>query len=179
MYQGVPSIGNIPAAPSMDEIVAQAPGPRLFVATDDLTGSDNMGTVARNGVAFGADAMIVGDTCCSAWLRKSVRTSMGTLFKIPILESDDLPATLRNLRKSGVHIVAAHAHTDQRRLSDVDLTGDVCIVLGSEGTGLRESVLAECDDHALIPMYNNVDSLNVGSAGSVFLYEVARQRGFA
>jgi TrmH family RNA methyltransferase len=136
-----------------------------------------MGTVARNAVAFGADALLVGDTCCSVWLRKSVRTSMGTLFKLPVVESSDLPASLRLLRSRGVRIVAAHAHADQRRVSAVDLTGDVCIVLGSEGHGLRDAVLAECDDHVIIPMANDVDSLNVSSAGAVFLYEVARQRG--
>jgi len=177
MYQGVTSVGRIPDPPSLTEAFEAAPAPRLIVATDDLTGSDNMGTIARNAVAFGADAMLVGDTCCSAWLRKSVRTAMGQLFKIPIIESTDLPADLHSLRERSIRVVAAHAHADQRRVSEVDLSGDVCVVLGSEGYGMRDSVLAECDDHVIIPMANDVDSLNVGSAGAVFLYEVARQRG--
>lgn len=177
MYQGVTSVGRIPDSRTLREVCEATRAPRLIVATDDLTGSDNMGTIARNAVAFGADALLVGDTCCSAWLRKSVRTAMGQLFKIPISESTDLPADLHALREQGFRIVAAHAHTDQRRLSQVDLSGDVCVVMGSEGFGMRESVLGECDDHVIIPMANDVDSLNVGSAAAVFLYEIARQRG--
>jgi tRNA G18 (ribose-2'-O)-methylase SpoU len=179
MYQGVTAVGRIPESGRFEDLLDQRDTPRFFVATDDLTGADNMGTVVRNSTAFGAEAVIVGDTCCSAWLRKSVRTSMGTLFKLPIFESEDLATSLRRLRQSGVRIVAAHAHADQRRISEINLRGDVCIVLGSEGQGLRESVLAECDDHVIIPMANDVDSLNVGSAGAVFLYEIARQRGIA
>jgi tRNA G18 (ribose-2'-O)-methylase SpoU len=59
----------------------------------------------------------------------------------------------------------------------VDFTGDCCVVLGSEGAGLSRDVLAVCDEAVAIPMSHEVDSLNVGSAAAVFLYEVARQRG--
>lgn len=177
MYQGVNSVGEIPPPPQLDQIRSSKTGPLLLIAIDDLTGADNVGTVARNGLAFGADALILGDTCCSAWLRKAVRTSMGTVFKLPIIESDSLPKTLRQLRESGIQIVAAHAHTDDHALSKIDLTGHTCLVLGAEGNGIRDEVLAECPKHAIVPMNNAVDSLNVGSAGAVFLYEVARQRG--
>jgi tRNA G18 (ribose-2'-O)-methylase SpoU len=176
MYQGVNAVGKIPAPISLDEILSNTQQPRFLVAVDDLTGADNMGTVARNATAFGAQALIVGDTCCSPWLRKAVRTSMGTIFKIPSTQPDSLALALKELRARGIRTVAAHAHTDRRTLAELDLRGDVCIVLGSEGHGIRESVLAECDEHVIVPMANGVDSLNVGSAGSVFCYEVARQR---
>ncbi len=178
MFQGVNSVGRIPANRTFEDLIATARQPRLFVATDELTGADNMGAIVRNAVAFGADALIVGDTCCSAWVRKAVRTSMGTAFDIKIQESKNLPETLARLREDGVRIIAAHAHADQKTISDCDLQQDICLVMGGEGHGFRESVLAACDDHAIIPMANGVDSLNVGSAASVFLYEVARQRGF-
>lgn len=177
MYQGVNSVGVIPPPPTLETIQRDRKDPLLIVAIDDLSGADNVGTVARNGLAFGADAMIVGDTCCSAWLRKAVRTSMGTVFKLPVIESSSLPETLRELRKRGIQTIAAHAHTDKHSLSGIDLTGDTCIVLGAEGDGIRDEVLAECHRHVIVPMANIVDSLNVGSAGAVFLYEVARQRG--
>ncbi|MGY8674170.1 MAG: TrmH family RNA methyltransferase [Verrucomicrobiia bacterium] len=176
MYQGVNAVGKIPAPQSLDDILQNARLPRFLVAIDDLTGADNMGTVARNATAFGADALIVGDTCCSPWLRKAVRTSMGTIFKIPNTQPESLADALKQLRARGIRTIAAHAHTNRKTLSELDLRGDICIVLGSEGHGIREAVLAECDEHVIVPMANGVDSLNVGSAGSVFCYEVARQR---
>ncbi|MGB0581802.1 MAG: TrmH family RNA methyltransferase [Limisphaerales bacterium] len=177
MYQGVNSVGEIPSPPTLTELLQSSASPRLFIAIDDLTGADNVGTVARNGLAFGAQAMIVGDTCCSAWVRKAVRTSMGTIFKLPALETSSLASALDELRQARIQVIAAHAHTDEHKLSNLDLTRDTCLVLGSEGQGLREEVLKACDHHAIVPMANDVDSLNVGSAGAVFLYEVARQRG--
>lgn len=177
MYQGVNSVAEIPAPPALSDLLRDSAAPRLFVAVDDLTGADNMGAIARNGLAFSAQALIVGDTCCSPWVRKAVRTSMGAIFQLPAVETDSLAVALQQLRTSGVQVIAAHAHTDQHRLSDIDLSQDTCLVLGSEGQGLRSEVLAACDHHVIVPMANDVDSLNVGSAGAVFLYEVARQRG--
>jgi TrmH family RNA methyltransferase len=63
-------------------------------------------------------------------------------------------------------------------LSEADLAGDCCVVLGSEGYGLRPEILASCDEQVCIPMSSGVDSLNVSSAAAVFLYEAARQRSF-
>jgi 23S rRNA (guanosine2251-2'-O)-methyltransferase len=76
-----------------------------------------------------------------------------------------------------VRCLAAHPRADGKRLSQADFTGDVCIVLGSEGHGLSQPVLEACDEAVAIPMANNVDSLNVAAAAAVFLYEVNRQRG--
>ena len=73
--------------------------------------------------------------------------------------------------------IAAHPHTDQKFLSQANLSDDCCLVFGSEGYGLSPAVLAACDDTVAIPMPPKVDSLNVGSAAAVFLYEANRQRG--
>jgi tRNA G18 (ribose-2'-O)-methylase SpoU len=102
---------------------------------------------------------------------------MGTIFQLPTVETASLVLSLRTLRKAGVHLVAAHPHTDKRTLTQGKFTGDCCIVMGSEGTGIRPEVLEICDEAVAIRMPPTVDSLNVTSATSVFLYEASRQRG--
>jgi tRNA G18 (ribose-2'-O)-methylase SpoU len=168
----------------------------LLVALDELSNAENLGAIARNAIAFGVQALIVGETCSSPFLRRAVRNSMGTIFQLPVVEvgtarcavrssqRDDpaqktLAQTLCDLRARGVRCIAAHPHADGKTLSQADFSGDCCIVFGSEGHGISKTVLENCNEAVAIPMANEVDSLNVGAAAAVFLYEANRQRGKA
>ena len=163
--------------PTLAEVVARSPQPRLLAAADGLSSAENLGALVRNCAAFSAQALIVGETCSSPFLRRAVRSSMGTIFQMPIVETASLTQALRDLRERGIRCIAAHPHADGRTLSQANFTGDCCIVFGSEGYGISPAVLAACDEAAAIPMPPTVDSLNVGSAAAVFLYEANRQRG--
>ena len=193
MFQGVLAVGKIPAPVSFEKVLNDSPHPRLFVAVDALTNAENLGALARNCVAFGVRALIVGETSSSPFLRRSVRNSMGTILQLPVVElarlgqwrprgfdshttAMTLVECLKEFRAAGIRCIAAHPHTDKRILSQADFTGDCCIVFGSEGDGISPAVLAACDEAVAIPMPPNVDSLNVGAAAAVFLYEVNRQR---
>jgi len=176
-YQGLLAVGKIPAQPSLEEILARSPKPRLLAAADGLSSAENLGALVRNCAAFKAQALIVGETSSSPFLRRAVRSSMGTIFQLPILETPSLAQTLGRLRESGLRCLAAHPHVQGRSLSQANLAGDCCLVFGSEGCGLSPGVLATCDEAVAIPMPPTVDSLNVGSAAAVFLYEANRQRG--
>ena len=177
LYQGVLAIGKIPPPPSLDSLLARSPRPLLLVAIDGLNNAENIGALLRNCAAFGVHALIVGETCAPPWLRRAVRSSMGNIFQVPIVETANLALTLRKLRDAEIHVVAAHPHVDGRTLTQGQFTGDCCLVMGSEGTGLNPEVLAACDEAVAIRMPPTVDSLNVTSASSVFLYEANRQRG--
>jgi tRNA G18 (ribose-2'-O)-methylase SpoU len=190
IYQGVLAIGKIPELRTLETILAASPRPHFFVALDGLSNAENVGLLMRNCVAFGVSALIVGETCCSPFLRRTVRNSMGAIFKLPVFEVGSsrcdnrtaqravptLVQTLRELRAHGVRCIAAHPHTDKKVLSQADFTGDCCVVFGSEGHGISQEVLAACDEAVAILMANEVDSLNVSAAAAVFLYEVNRQR---
>ena len=177
MYQGVLAVGRIPDTPLLTTVLDRSPRPLLLAAVENISNAENLGALVRNCAAFGVHALLAGETCCSPWLRRAVRNSMGTVFRLPALEVPGLAATLRQLRERGVRCVAAHPHTDRRTLTQADFTRDCCIVFGSEGEGISAGVLAACDEHVAIPMHAGVDSLNVGAAAAVFLYEAARQRG--
>jgi tRNA G18 (ribose-2'-O)-methylase SpoU len=179
-YQGVLAVARVPKAITLEEILqrtSRQKNPRLFVALDEVSNAPNLGGLIRTCAAFNVDALIAGETCCSAWLRRSVRSSMGTIFKLPIVESVRLLESIQKLKRAGVRIIAAHAHANERRVSQADFTGDCVIILGSEGHGISKEVLELCDEQVIIPMQNEVDSLNVGTAGAIFLYEAGRQRG--
>jgi tRNA G18 (ribose-2'-O)-methylase SpoU len=176
MYQGVLGIGRIPDLPTIAEVLARSARPRLFVAVDSLTSAENLGVVVRNCAAFGVHALLVGETSSSPYLRRAVRSSMGAVFKLPVVELASLAEALRALRAAGVRSMAAHPHTQQNDLYGADLSGDCCIVFGSEGYGISSAVLESCDELVAIPMASEIDSLNVGSAAAAFLYEAARQR---
>jgi tRNA G18 (ribose-2'-O)-methylase SpoU len=194
MYQGVLAVGKIPAPVSLDDILARSPKPRLLAAVDALTSAENVGALVRNCVAFNVQALIVGETSSSPFLRRAVRNSMGAVFQLPLIElaklgqrhqfttkphsaNFTLAECLKHLHTRGVRAIAAHPHTDKKKLSQADFSGECCVVFGSEGYGISAPVLDVCDDRVAIPMPPTVDSLNVGAAAAVFLYEANRQRG--
>ena len=177
MFQGILAVARIPSVYSLNELLTKCKPPRLFAAADGLTSAENIGVLVRNCVAFGAQALVVGETSASPFLRRAVRNSMGTIFQLPVIESNSLVGSLGQMRRLGIRCIAAHPHTDQTNLWAADFSKDCCIVFGSEGTGISSAVLAACDRAVAIPMSANVDSLNVASAAAVFLYEASRQRG--
>jgi tRNA G18 (ribose-2'-O)-methylase SpoU len=177
LFQGVLAVGRVPPQPAFPDLLARSVRPRLFVAADGVANAENMGAILRTGAAFGAQAMISGETSCSPWLRRSVRGSMGAVFRLPVFEASSLVETLDDLRSAGMRCVAAHPRAEAVPVWDCDFRRDCCVVFGSEGFGISEAVLAHCDVVAQIPMSPNVDSLNVASAVAAFLYEVGRQRG--
>ncbi len=85
IYQGVLAIAKIPAPLSLEKILTASPSPRFCVALDGLANAENIGLLMRNCVAFGVQALIMGETCASAFLRLTVRNSMGAIFKLAVL----------------------------------------------------------------------------------------------
>jgi len=176
MYQGLLAIGKVPPQPSLEEVLRNSAPPRLVVAVDGLTSAENLGALVRNCAAFGVQALITGETSISPFVRRAVRASMGTIFHLPVIEAQNLVATLTHLRSQQIRCVAAHPHAAGLVLAQAHLQSDCCLVFGSEGYGLAPTTLAACDEAVAIPMAPGVDSLNVGSSAAVFLYEVSRQR---
>jgi tRNA G18 (ribose-2'-O)-methylase SpoU len=177
LHQGIMALGKIPEPTNLNSVLTQSKPPWFCVAVDGLTNSENLGVLVRNCAAFGVHVILVGETSSSPYLRRAVRNSMGAIFKLPILHCDNLAQTLRTL--NGNHqfkIFAAHPHSDENKIQQIDFSGNCCIIFGSEGSGISPNVLKVCDLAVAIPMQLGVDSINVASASAVFLYEVMRQR---
>lgn len=175
LHQGIMGLGRIPRQPGLDECLAQARRPWTLVALDGLVHAENVGVISRNAAAFGIQALLHDRTSSSPYLRRAVRNSMGAIFKLPVIELQDLPTTLIQLRSRNVEVIAADPG-GSRPLWDAELSGDLCIVLGNEGSGITEKVRDACTRSVAIPMQNNTDSLNVGSASAVLFYAVAEKR---
>lgn len=176
LHQGALAVGRIVSQPTLEEVLARSPRPLLIAAVEEIASAENLGAIVRSSAAFGAHALIVGETCVSPFQRRSVSGSMGSIFEQPIVRSDNLLATLGKLRAHGVQCLATDLRPDAKKLSAVDLSGDICFVFGAEGPGLSEAVIAACDDIVEIPMPTHMNSLNVAAASAVFLYEAVRQR---
>ena len=177
LHQSIMALGKIPAQETIDTVLATSTPPYLFVAMDGLANAENIGVLVRNCTAFGVQAILVGETSSSPYLRRAVRNSMGTVFKMPVVQCTILAETLRTLQVSHkFKVLAAHPHSEEHSIQRTDFSGNCCLVFGSEGNGLSPQILSACDMAVTIPMARNVDSLNVASASAVFLYEVLRQR---
>ncbi len=177
LHQGIMAVARIPQPATLAAILARTRPPLFLVAVDGLTNAENLGVLVRNCAAFSVDALLVGETSSSPYLRRAVRNSMGAVFTLPVVHVPSLVDAIRQMQSAhNVYVVAAHPHTEQKTLQETALQRDCCIVFGSEGEGITPTVLAVCNESVAIPMRKGVDSLNVASASAVFLYEVQRQR---
>jgi tRNA G18 (ribose-2'-O)-methylase SpoU len=176
LHQGVLAVAQIPPQADLETLLARSPGPLLLAAAEGIASAENMGALVRDCAAFGAHFLIVGETCGSPFQRRAVSGSMGSIFEQPVVQVENLVATLTALRSRGIRCLAAHPRPGAQKLSAVDLRGDCCLVFGAEGPGLTAATLAACDDAVEIPMPSHMNSLNVAAAAAVFLYEATRQR---
>src|SRR5262249_58587803 len=99
MFQGVLAVARIPPPVSLEQILNDTARPHLFAAVDALTNAENLGALVRNCVAFSVQALIVGETSSSPFLRRAVRTSMGTILQLPVIEL----ARIGQWRKPGIN----------------------------------------------------------------------------
>ena len=149
----------------------------LIVALDKVTDPQNLGAVIRTAAAAGAEGILIGKKRSAAVTPAAVKASAGMTEKAAIVRINLSDALVR-LKEGGFWVVGADS-AGGRRHWDLDLTGRVAVVVGSEGRGLSRLVRERCDWLAALPLAPGVDSLNVSAAAAVFLYEVLRQRGTA
>ena len=135
----------------------------------------NAGTLMRSALAAGATGVVVARGAVDPLHPKTVRSSAGAIFRIPMLRDEDLTSVLAELRRAGVMIVGADAGSEAAP-DDVDLSAPAALVLGNESWGLSDKVRSEVDITVGIPMPGAVESLNVAIAGSILLFEAVRQR---
>ncbi|MGA7161455.1 MAG: RNA methyltransferase [Bacteroidota bacterium] len=177
LHKGIMATARIPEPATIGAVTSAENLPYFFVAADGIMNSENLGVIVRNCASFGAHALFVGETSCDPYLRRAVRNSMGNIFSLPIVYLSEIGEELKRLRSEfNTTIIAAHPRGTSRSIVEIDFRGNCCILLGGEGHGISERVLAVCDIEAAIPMTRGVDSLNVASASAVIMYEVKRQR---
>ena len=131
----------------------------------------------RTGEGAGIDGMIMSKGCVDIYNPKTIRSTMGSLYRIPFVYTDDLGKTIQELKEKGVHFYAAHlkgtAYYDEVNYA----TGDgIGFLIGNEGHGLKEETADLADQYIKIPMEGQVESLNAAIAASVLMYEAYRQK---
>lgn len=164
--QGILAVARKPALPPA--------GDREFcVALEDIQDPGNLGSILRSAAAAGARHVLLSKGCAQAWSPKVTRAAMGAHFLLAIHERVDLAAFLRRYRG---RVVAAGGH-GARSVFAADLTGNIALLFGNEGAGLSRTLLVAADEVVAIPMPGGTESLNVGAAAAVCLFERVRQSG--
>lgn len=170
--------GVVAAAARRDlplEALPRGPAPVLVVA-HRVQDPGNLGAILRTADAAGADGVVTTPATVDPFNPKTVRTAMGSLFRLPVAVADSLAEALACCRDRGMTVFAAHLGGTP--LGQCDFSGPFALMMGREGEGLTPDDLADADTGVSIPMRDGADSLNVGSATAVLLYEAARQRGY-
>lgn len=151
-------------------------GPVVVVV--GLQDPGNLGTILRSAEAFGSAGVVLGQGTVSAFNSKVIRASAGSIFRFPVVmakSAGDMQKFCAAMRSAGVRLIATSSHKGAA-LDQANLTRPVAIFVGSEGSGLSRDLLAQVDELVTIPHAAQVESLNAGVAGSLVLYEAARQR---
>jgi 23S rRNA (guanosine2251-2'-O)-methyltransferase len=175
-HQGVAAfVKLLPAKHSLDDILDEVEGPPLVLALDGVTDPHNLGACLR--VADGAGAHVVlAPKDHAVGLNATVaKVASGAAETMPYLMVTNLARSLNELKERSIRVIGASDDAEQT-IYDLDLSGPVALVLGAEGTGLRQLTRNTCDALVRIPMQGAVESLNVSVAAGVCLYEVLRQR---
>lgn len=147
----------------------------LLLILEDIQDPGNLGTIFRAGEGAGVSGIIMSSHTVDVYNPKTIRSTMGSIYRMPFLYSETLSETIIKLKKYGVAVYAAHLQgKDSYDLYDYR-TGSAFLI-GNEGNGLKEETAYMADHLIRIPMLGEVESLNVAVASSLLVYEAARQR---
>jgi tRNA G18 (ribose-2'-O)-methylase SpoU len=171
LHRGAIAVAERPALRSLDEVLADA---RRIVVLEGINDAENLGAIARSARGLGADGLVLDPTCADPYYRRSVRVSMGEMLHLPIARVP-IAEAFAALDAAGFHTWALTPRRDATPIGELVAAGvpdRLAVVLGAEGPGLTDAVLAT-RTNVRIPQRPDVDSLNVGHATAAALAIVA------
>ena len=167
-----------PALPTVEEVCS---GARRIAILENVMNPTNIGAIFRSAAALNMDAVLLTPACSNPLYRRAIRVSMGTVFQIPWTflgrEENSWPdGGMQTLKEMGFKTAAMALSDDSVTIRDPRLLAEekLAIILGTEGDGLADATIANCDYTVRIPMSHGVDSLNVAAASAVAFFQLGR-----
>ena len=173
LHRGILALGEKPPPQTLDGVLGRMGPEAVVVMACGIGNHDNMGGLFRNAAAFGAAAVLLDRQCCDPFYRKAIRVSVGAVLRTPMAVDLDALAAVEALETAGFTVLALTPGATAS-LEAAPRGGRIAIVLGPEGPGLSEAVIARCRPVA-IPMSGGFDSLNVSVASGIALHHFTRQ----
>lgn len=180
LTRGVLCAMRRPVLPTVEELCENA---HRVAVLENIVDSTNVGAIFRSAAALGIDVVLATPSCCDPLCRRAARVSMGTVFQVPWTYIGETAADWPENGMARLHSLgfktSAMALTDNSvSIDDPTLMGEdrLAIILGTEGDGLSGSTIASCDYTVKIPMYHDVDSLNVAAASAVAFWQLRRRK---
>ena len=178
-HQGVVALAAVREYSSIDDIlrIAEERGePPFVVVCDEISDPHNLGAIIRTAECVGVHGIIIPKRRSAGLTSIVGKTSAGAVEHMAVARVSNLTAAIKELKERGLWVYGTAADAPAG-MWKTNLTGPICIVIGSEGDGMGRLVTENCDVLVSIPMHGKVNSLNASAAASILMYEVLRQRG--
>lgn len=170
--QGILTVLRRPAY-QLDQLLAQKNG--LYVVLEDLQDPGNLGTIMRTGEGAGVTGVIMSKGTVDLFNPKTIRATMGSIYRVPFIYTEDLQETLQKMQGAGVRTYAAHLE-GKDYYTGFDFKEPTAFLIGNEGNGLTRQISDAADHYLKIPMEGQLESLNAAVATALLIYEARRQR---
>lgn len=170
--QGIMSVLKCPHYELEDLLENETP---LLVVLEDLQDPGNLGTILRAAEGAGVNGVIMSRDTVDIFNPKVIRATMGSIYRMPFYQTDDLKDTIQVLKGRGIRVYAAHLQ-DSVCYDEADYQKGTAFLIGNEGNGLKKETADAATQYIKIPMAGQVESLNAAMATSILMYEAARQR---
>ena len=158
---------------SLEETLSVQNG--FFIILEDVQDPGNLGTIIRTGDALGANGIFLTKGTVDLYNPKVIRSTMGSIFHLPILTDLDINVLLEELKKKHIFILSAHLKGEKYPYQ-CDLRKNIALLIGNEANGIKDSTAKQTDILVKIPMLGKAESLNAAMAAGILMYEVVRQR---
>lgn len=147
-----------------------------YAVLDNLQDPGNLGTIIRTADALGFDGAVLVNNCCELYNPKVLRSTMGSVFRLPVFTADSLEKAVECFSKAGgIKSYAAVVDADAKTVGDFKFQGGCAVVIGNEGSGLTDEDAALCTERITIRMTGNAESLNAASAAAILLWEMSKR----
>ena len=169
IHQGIMALADRPSQPCIGDLHGN------LVFMDHITDTQNVGAIIRCCHAFGYGGVVLNHNSCSPFVRRSIRVSMGSVFSVPIHHGEDRITLATQLKDRGYTLIAAGRWANSQAMSDIQLRGPFCLIIGNEDQGVHPELLELCDFRVEIDMADGIDSLNAAVAAGVLLHGLREQ----
>ena len=147
----------------------------IVLVLDRIGDPGNLGTMIRTGEGAGIAGVILSKDTVDLYNPKTIRSTMGSIYRVPHVISESLMETVEELKQKGVYVIATHLR-GVKEYQELEYDGWTGVLIGNEGNGLSEALVDLADELVRIPMEGSVESLNAAIAAALFMYEMKRKR---